>query len=89
MQTYNVCVALCAHLRLRVSCFAGGYDKTQQFKEMKSGIELCVGTPGRIIDLATMKGIVQLKTTLVAQGPLSFYRALQFTPSRYNAAHFG
>lgn len=56
LQIFSVIQMFCKDLRLRISCFVGGYDKTQQFKEIHQGIEICVCNPGRIIDLGTMKG---------------------------------
>jgi superfamily II DNA/RNA helicase len=56
MQTFKVAKRLCMNLNLRVSCFSGGYDKTQQVKEIRTGYEICVGTPGRVIDLCTLHG---------------------------------
>ncbi|XP_053990818.1 uncharacterized protein LOC128882962 [Hylaeus volcanicus] len=60
MQTFKIAKRLCMSLNLRVSCFSGGYDKTQQVKEIRAGCEICVGTPGRIIDLCTLHGSVQM-----------------------------
>lgn len=60
-QIYGVTKQLATGLRLRVSCFSGGYEKTQQFKEIVAGIEICIANPGRFIDLATMKGGVTLQ----------------------------
>lgn len=36
---------------LRVGCYYGGTPIGPQLRELRSGVEVVVGTPGRIIDL--------------------------------------
>ena len=43
-------------LGLRVTALFGGVGKFEQFKQLKAGSELVVGTPGRLIELIGMKG---------------------------------
>lgn len=45
------------NLSLRHILLAGGFDKTEQYKALKVGVDLAVCNPGRLIDLATMKGM--------------------------------
>ncbi|PHJ15531.1 atp-dependent rna [Cystoisospora suis] len=45
------------NLNLRHILLAGGFDKTEQYKALKVGVDLAVCNPGRLIDLATMKGM--------------------------------
>ncbi|KYK63640.1 DEAD/DEAH box helicase domain-containing protein [Toxoplasma gondii TgCatPRC2] len=44
-------------LPLKHVLLAGGFDKGEQFKSLKAGVDLAVANPGRLIDLATMKGL--------------------------------
>ncbi|PFH34567.1 DEAD/DEAH box helicase domain-containing protein [Besnoitia besnoiti] len=46
-----------AALSLKHVLLAGGFDKTEQYKALKVGVDVAVCNPGRLIDLATMKGM--------------------------------
>ncbi|CBZ52385.1 putative ATP-dependent RNA helicase [Neospora caninum Liverpool] len=46
-----------AAVPLKHALLAGGFDKTEQYKALKVGVDLAVANPGRLIDLATMKGL--------------------------------
>lgn len=48
---------------LRVSAVYGGMSKLDQFKELKSGTEIVVATPGRLIDLLKMKALTMTRAT--------------------------
>ncbi|XP_010544963.1 PREDICTED: DEAD-box ATP-dependent RNA helicase 24 [Tarenaya hassleriana] len=48
---------------LRVSAVYGGVSKHEQFKELKSGCEIVVATPGRLIDLLKMKALTMMRAT--------------------------
>eukprot|EP01052_Picozoa_sp_SAG31_P030051 SAG31_NODE_3049_length_4745_cov_3.873870_2_plen_54_part_00 len=39
-----------------VVIFQTGMSKYEQFKVLKNGVEVCVASPGRLIDLIKMKG---------------------------------
>lgn len=41
----------CTAPSLRVGCYYGGTPIGPQLKELRRGVEIVVGTPGRIIDL--------------------------------------
>ena len=43
-------------LGLRCVGLFGGVGKFEQFKQLKAGAELVVGTPGRLIELLAAKG---------------------------------
>lgn len=45
------------NFHIRHVLLAGGFDKTDQYKALKVGVDLAVCNPGRLIDLATMKGM--------------------------------
>lgn len=50
---------------VRVSAVYGGMSKLDQFKELKSGCEIVVATPGRLIDMLKMKALTMSKATYV------------------------
>ena len=46
---------------LRVAGVMGGVGKYEQFKQLKAGSEIVVGTPGRLIELISMKGGLSMR----------------------------
>ncbi|GKC55379.1 DEAD-box ATP-dependent RNA helicase 24, partial [Tanacetum coccineum] len=48
---------------IRVSAVYGGMSKLEQFKELKSGSEIVVATPGRLIDMIKMKACTLSRAT--------------------------
>ncbi len=42
---------------LRISCFYGGVSKVPQMKSLYHGVDIVVGTPGRILDLINSKAL--------------------------------
>ncbi|XP_076896226.1 DEAD-box ATP-dependent RNA helicase 24-like isoform X2 [Bidens hawaiensis] len=48
---------------IRVSAVYGGMSKLEQFKELKSGCEIVIATPGRLIDMLKMKALNMLRAT--------------------------
>uniref|UniRef100_A0A453I8J6 RNA helicase n=1 Tax=Aegilops tauschii subsp. strangulata TaxID=200361 RepID=A0A453I8J6_AEGTS len=48
---------------LQVAAVYGGVSKFEQFKELKSGCEIVVATPGRLIDLLKMKALKMFRAT--------------------------
>lgn len=50
---------------LRSTTLAGGLSKLEQFKTVKSGTEIVIATPGRIIDIVKMKGCNLHRCTVV------------------------
>mmetsp|Transcript_8965 Transcript_8965/g.24921 ORF Transcript_8965/g.24921 Transcript_8965/m.24921 type:complete len:665 (-) Transcript_8965:280-2274(-) len=50
---------------LRSTTLAGGLSKYQQFKAVKSGSEIVIATPGRMIDIVKMKGCDMQRCTFV------------------------
>ncbi|KAL7588885.1 hypothetical protein Lser_V15G41442 [Lactuca serriola] len=48
---------------IRVSAVYGGMSKLEQFKELKSGCEIVVATPGRLIDMLKMKAVTMSRAT--------------------------
>ena len=47
-------------LGVRCTAVFGGVGKYEQFKELKAGAELVVGTPGRLIELIGTKGALSM-----------------------------
>jgi ATP-dependent RNA helicase DDX42 len=48
---------------LRAVAAFGGLSKFEQFKELKSGCEIAVATPGRMMDLIRMKACTTQRVT--------------------------
>lgn len=48
---------------IRVSAVYGGMSKLDQFKELKSGCEIVVATPGRLIDMLKIKALTMSRAT--------------------------
>lgn len=48
---------------IRVAAVYGGMSKLDQFKELKSGCEIVVATPGRLIDMLKMKALTMSRAT--------------------------
>ena len=48
---------------IRVTAIYGGMSKLEQFKELKSGCEIVIATPGRLIDMIKMKALSMLRAT--------------------------
>lgn len=61
-QIQKECDKFCRSSYVRSTALVGGMPKGPQISEMRSGKELVVATPGRLIDLMTM-GIFNLKRT--------------------------
>lgn len=62
-QIYVECKKFAKIHSLRVSAVYGGMSKLEQFKELKSGCEIVVATPGRLIDLLKMKALTMFRAT--------------------------
>ena len=71
--TRELCQQICTETNKFASLFdlkcvsiIGGENKTEQWKELKHGVEILIGTPGRIIDLAKKGAFkINLRTTFV------------------------
>ena len=59
-QISNEVNKICKHLRPRCCAIYGGVSKTEQFKSLRGGAEIVVATPGRLIDVLTMKNSTNL-----------------------------
>jgi len=51
---------LCRHMRCAVGSFFGGVGYNNQLESLRKGVDIVVGTPGRLIDLS-QKGYLRLK----------------------------
>ncbi|MFA9439804.1 DEAD/DEAH box helicase, partial [Uliginosibacterium sp. sgz301328] len=50
MQVYESVQSYGKHLPLRASCIYGGVDMNPQIAELRTGVEVVVATPGRLLD---------------------------------------
>lgn len=50
---------------IHVCAVYGGMSKLEQFKELKSGCEIVVATPGRLIDLLKMKALTMMRVSFL------------------------
>ena len=55
-QIVRECRRLGKALGLRTAALIGGVSKFEQFKELRAGAEIVVGTPGRMLEMAGAKG---------------------------------
>ncbi len=55
LQIHREAVLLGKHTGLRAVCIYGGEGYRQQEKRLQSGVDLAVGTPGRLLDFARRK----------------------------------
>ena len=49
----------------RLSAILGGESKREQWKELRSGVDILIGTPGRIIDMVRLKALNFSRCTFV------------------------
>jgi len=56
---------LFAGTRLQVGAFTGGSDVRRDFKQLHRGVDIAVGTPGRLVDLLTRQALVLAATRVV------------------------
>ena len=50
---------------VKITTLVGGENKQEQWKELKSGLELMIATPGRLIDIYKKKGFNFYRTTFL------------------------
>lgn len=55
IQIYNEAKKFGKIYNIRVVCCYGGGNKYEQSKALENGAEICVATPGRMIDMIKMK----------------------------------
>lgn len=55
MQIHRDAMVLASGLPLRISLIYGGVDYDRQRVELQSGVDIIIGTPGRVIDYAKQK----------------------------------
>jgi len=56
---------LFARAKIRVSAFTGGSDLREDLKKLHTGVDIVVGTPGRLVDLLS-RGALQLEAVQTA-----------------------
>lgn len=50
LQVEDVAQAYCKAMQLNVTCCYGGAPKGDQAKQLKQGVDVCIATPGRLLD---------------------------------------
>ena len=50
LQVEEVAQLYCNAMNLKVTCCYGGADKGPQSRQLKLGIDVCIATPGRLLD---------------------------------------
>lgn len=69
VQIQQECSKFGASSRIRNTCIYGGAPKGQQIRDLARGVEICIATPGRLIDmLETKKTNLRRVTYLVFDG---------------------
>lgn len=53
VQIQGECQKFGSSSRIRSSCVYGGAPRGQQLRELRDGVEICIATPGRLIDFLT------------------------------------
>ena len=69
---------------LNVVAAFGGLSKHEQFKQLKSGCEIAVVTPGRLIDLIKMKACTMKRVTYLVLDEADRMFDMGFEPQASN-----
>ncbi len=60
VQIEKEALQLCQHMKCAVGSFYGGVGYTRQLEFLRKGLDIAIGTPGRLLDFS-QKGYLQLK----------------------------
>ncbi len=60
VQIEKEALQLCRHMKCAVGSFYGGVGYTRQLESLRKGLDIAIGTPGRLLDFS-QKGYLQLK----------------------------
>lgn len=60
VQIEKEALQLCRHMKCAVGSFYGGVGYTRQLESLRKGVDIVIGTPGRLLDFS-QKGYLQLK----------------------------
>ncbi|MEE8378534.1 MAG: DEAD/DEAH box helicase, partial [Candidatus Aminicenantaceae bacterium] len=60
VQIEKEALPLCRHMKCKVGSFYGGVGYTRQLESLRKGVDIVIGTPGRLLDFS-QKGYLQLK----------------------------
>ncbi len=60
VQIEKEALQLCRHMKCKVGSFYGGVGYTRQLESLRKGVDIVIGTPGRLLDFS-QKGYLQLK----------------------------
>ncbi|KAL3091339.1 hypothetical protein niasHS_007132 [Heterodera schachtii] len=80
IQVYNEARKFCVPYNISVVCAYGGGSKYEQQKALEQGAELCICTPGRIIDLVKIEATNFLRTTFLVFDEVDRMFDLGFEP---------
>lgn len=64
VQIEKEALQLCRHMKCSVGSFYGGIGYTRQLESLRKGLDIAIGTPGRLLDFS-QKGYLQLKNVEV------------------------
>uniref|UniRef100_A0A914GXP2 Lipoyl synthase, mitochondrial n=1 Tax=Globodera rostochiensis TaxID=31243 RepID=A0A914GXP2_GLORO len=80
IQVYNEARKFCTPYNISVVCAYGGGSKYEQQKALEQGAELCICTPGRIIDLVKIEATNFLRTSFLVFDEVDRMFDLGFEP---------
>ena len=67
----GVATTFCNPLGIRSTCIYGGASKHPQRRDLERGIEICIATPGRLIDFLEENKTNMLRCTFLVSDNLS------------------
>jgi len=69
IQIHKECAKFGHTSRIKTTCIYGGMPKGPQIRDLERGVEICIATPGRLIDMLEMgKTNLRRVTYLVLDG---------------------
>ena len=69
MQIHKECSKFGGSSKIKTTCIYGGMPKGPQIRDLERGVEICIATPGRLIDMLEMgKTNLRRVTYLVLDG---------------------
>ena len=69
MQIHKECGKFGGSSKIKTTCIYGGMPKGPQIRDLERGVEICIATPGRLIDMLEMgKTNLRRVTYLVLDG---------------------
>merc|ERR1719453_806457 len=50
-QIYKVTLHLCSYMKITIHACVGGTKRTDDIRIMQNGVQIVIGTPGRVVDM--------------------------------------